>query len=141
MPPHCPVSTAQSTHLLLLDISNIQHRYFISRPTVMLSLFILPLVCVHLYNLAFCINRIHLPICGAEARGNGSTQHAPLRDHSRSPQLLSIRRIFSNYISIQLPPHTRTVCTLILIHTHIQYNTSLRGLNRLLVAFYSTDSV
>lgn len=56
------------------------------------------LVCPPLYNLAFRINKNNVSISGSEAWGDESTQHAPLRSHSRLPQLLSISRIFSNYI-------------------------------------------
>lgn len=60
--------------------------------------FLVALLCAPLYNLAFRINKNNVSISGSEAWGDESTQHAPLRSHSRLPQLLSISRIFSNYI-------------------------------------------
>lgn len=60
--------------------------------------FLLTLLCAPLYNRAFRINKNNVSISGSEAWGDESTQHAPLRSHSRLPRLLSISRIFSNYI-------------------------------------------
>lgn len=52
-----------------------------------------------IFRLAFCNNKIHLPISGAETRGYASTQHAPLRGRSRLSQHLSVMKSFSNYNS------------------------------------------
>lgn len=60
---------------------------------------------------AFHINTNNVSISGAKAWGDESTQHAPLRSHSRFPQLLSISRIFSNYNWITI--------------THTSYSNSL----------------
>lgn len=60
--------------------------------------FLVTLLCAPLYNRAFRVNKNNVSISGSEAWGDESTQHALLRSHSRLPQLLSISRIFSNYI-------------------------------------------
>lgn len=97
------------------------------------------------YYLAFHINKNNVSISGAEAWGDECTQHAPLRSHSRLPRLLSISRIFSNYIWNTITPHfsdfhVRQLLILKHIITHM-CKTSSRAFDRLLVVLQHAEAI
>lgn len=97
-----PQSWIGQHYSLLSEMSNVLREGTQQRPPLFLS----TLVCAPCTSLLSTSIKINVSISGAEARGGKGTQLALLSSHSRLPRLLSISRIFSNYIYTSQHPHT-----------------------------------